>query len=135
MENSNGWVDKISEFSGCILKPNVIWWMQDIFKWWLLLFVSVKIGGNSNLSCQGGCKALVDTGGGYSMGVDDPFAVNNAIGAHYNETLDEFLVNCKDVRHLPMVELQIAGQPFSLSGQDYIMKVSVNNDNISIAWG
>ena len=86
------------------------------------------------MSCRKGCKALVDTGGGYSMGVDDPFTVNNAIGAKYNETLDEFVVNCKDVNHLPIVELQIAGQPFTLSGQDYIVKVRVNNFNKLINW-
>ena len=83
----------------------------------------VKIGGNPNLSCPKGCKALVDTGGGFSMGVDNPFAVNNAIGAHYNKSLDEFVVDCKNINILPVVELQISGHPFSLAGSDYIMKV------------
>lgn len=92
----------------------------------LISFYRVKIGGNPNISCWEGCKALVDTGGGFNIGTDNPFAINTAIGAQYNETLDEFIVDCKDVNHLPIVELQISGHPFPLSGPDYIIKVSKN---------
>ena len=69
---------------------------------------------------------MVDTGGGYFMGVDNPVAINNAIGANYNKTLDEFIVNCNNISSLPLVELQISGQPFSLSGSEYITRVIYN---------
>ena len=69
---------------------------------------------------------MVDTGGGYAMGVDNPVVINDAIGAIYNETLDEFIVNCTDINNLPIVKIQISGKPFSLSGSDYIMRVIYN---------
>ena len=69
---------------------------------------------------------MVDTGGGYAMGVDNPFVINNAIGAIYNKTLEEFIVSCSNISNLPIVELQISGQPFSLSGSDYTMRVIWN---------
>ena len=69
---------------------------------------------------------MVDTGGGYAMGVDNPVVINDAIGAIYNETLDEFIVNCTDINNLPIVKIQISGKPFSLSGSDYIMRVIWN---------
>ena len=75
------------------------------------------------MSCQRGCEALVDTGGGMSIGTDNPYAININIGAHYNETLDEFVVDCKRIDHLPIVELEIGGHPFPLSGPDYIIRV------------
>ncbi|KAK9508301.1 hypothetical protein O3M35_007995 [Rhynocoris fuscipes] len=73
--------------------------------------------------CDRGCNALIDTGTSLIIGPpDDIKSIFRTIGAHYNQGLG--FVNCTNIDVLPTITFKIGGKEYSLSGNDYIDKVT-----------
>ena len=78
------------------------------------------------MACPGGCEAVLDTGTSLFVGpTEQATAINEAIGGH--ELLPgtgEYIVPCRKLDELPIIEFEFGGKVFPLTGHDYVLKVS-----------
>ena len=91
----------------------------------LLEFFRLRVGGDNTLACPGGCEAVLDTGTSLFVGpTEQATAINKAIGGH--ELLPgtgEYIVPCRKLDELPIIEFEFGGKVFPLTGHDYVLKV------------
>lgn len=93
--------------------------------YWEIEMESMETEGN-NIGCSGGCTAIVDTGSSLLVG---PTAETNAInkmigGQEIIPGSGQYMVDCNTLDNLPTVDFVIGGSKFSLSGNDYVLKIS-----------
>jgi len=99
--------------------------------YWQFLMDKVQVGNSGNHHdiggtsyCNGGCQAIADTGTSLIAGpIEEIKRLNAQIGA---KPLigGEYIIDCNDIPKLPVITFTVAGQPFSLSGKDYILIVN-----------
>ncbi|XP_072348479.1 cathepsin D-like [Scyliorhinus torazame] len=91
--------------------------------YWQIKADEVTVGNQLTL-CKGGCQAIVDTGTSLIVGpMEEIRGLQRAIGAlplfH-----GEYLIGCEKIPTLPVITFTVGGKGFSLTGEQYVLKIS-----------
>uniref|UniRef100_G3U1Z4 Cathepsin D n=1 Tax=Loxodonta africana TaxID=9785 RepID=G3U1Z4_LOXAF len=90
--------------------------------YWQIHMDRVDVGNGLTL-CKGGCEAIVDTGTSLMVGpVEEITELQKALGA-IPLIQGEYMIPCEKVSSLPPVSLQLGGRSYTLSSEDYVLKV------------
>ncbi|KAM3625502.1 uncharacterized protein V6R79_013080 [Siganus canaliculatus] len=91
--------------------------------YWQIHVDGMAVGSQLSL-CKGGCEAIVDTGTSLIAGPSAEVRnLQKAIGA-IPLIQGEYMVNCDKVPSLPVITFNVGGQAYTLTGEQYILKVS-----------
>ncbi|CAJ0956736.1 unnamed protein product [Ranitomeya imitator] len=91
--------------------------------YWQIRMDQLGVGDQLAL-CKGGCEAIVDTGTSLMIGpVEEVTALQKAIGA-IPLIHGEYMVLCDKIPSMPVVTLRLGGLEYSLTAEQYVLKVS-----------
>ncbi|XP_048473397.1 cathepsin D-like [Rhincodon typus] len=91
--------------------------------YWQIKADQVTVGNQLTL-CKDGCQAIVDTGTSLIVGpVEEIRALQKVIGA-LPLIQGEYMINCDKIPSLPVVTFKLGGKQFTLTGEQYVMKIS-----------
>ncbi|KAM6159455.1 cathepsin D [Rhynchocyon petersi] len=91
--------------------------------YWQIHMDSVDVGSKLTL-CKGGCEAIVDTGTSLMVGpVEEVTELQRALGA-IPLIQGEYMIPCEKVSSLPPITMRLGGKAYTLSSEDYVLKVS-----------
>ncbi|XP_077316714.1 cathepsin D-like [Lithobates pipiens] len=100
--------------------------------YWEIHMDQIDVGQKLAL-CKGGCAAIVDTGTSLITGPkDEVVALQKAIGAT-PLTQGEYMVQCDQVPSLPVISLTLGGKAYTLTGEQYTMKVKQGSQSICLS--
>jgi len=99
--------------------------------YWEFKMDGISVG--STKYCQGGCKAIADTGTSLLAGPSSEIAkLNSQIGAT-KFIGGEYLVDCSTLPKMPNVTFTIGGATFLLTPTDYVLKVSQQGQTMCLS--
>ncbi|GCC30267.1 cathepsin D-like [Chiloscyllium punctatum] len=91
--------------------------------YWQIKADQVTVGNQLTL-CKDSCQAIVDTGTSLIVGpVEEIRALNKVIGA-LPLIQGEYMIDCAKIPSLPVVTFKLGGKEFTLTGEQYVMKIS-----------
>lgn len=83
--------------------------------------------------CKGGCQAIADTGTSMLVGPSvDVKKINKLIGAK-EVSSGQYLVDCDKLSSLPKITFHLSKKEFTLSADDYILKVKQQGTTICMS--
>ncbi|GFN96189.1 cathepsin-d [Plakobranchus ocellatus] len=94
-------------------------------KFWQLQMDRVKVGNRADFYCKQGCPAIVDSGSSVIIGpMEETNDLNKRLGGwEVPQIPGMFTISCSGKTRRPKIEFIFNGKSFSLSGEEYIMKV------------
>jgi len=78
------------------------------------------------VGCDGGCTAIVDTGSSLLVGpTAQTDKINRAIGGvELIPGTGQYQIDCNAIDSMPDIDFMLGGQPFTLTGRDYVLSIT-----------
>ncbi|XP_063254252.1 cathepsin D [Prinia subflava] len=113
-------------------KGEFSWFNVTRKAYWQIHMDSVEVANGVSV-CDGGCEAIVDTGTSLITGPSKEVKkIQEAIGAK-PLIKGEYIVPCEKVPTLPDVTMILGGKSFTLTGKQYILKVTSQGESICLS--
>lgn len=101
--------------------------------YWQFRMDGIVFKGERGLFCRDGCEAIADTGTSLLIGpVDEIRDINKRIGARALFG-GEYIINCSLIDQLPPIGFTINNRTFTLTGQQYVLKVTSGGQTVCIS--
>jgi len=101
--------------------------------YWQFTMDGLQVGQQKGQYCADGCQAIADTGTSLIAGPSDEIKkLNEQIGA-IPIAMGEYMVKCESVDQLPNITFTIGGKDFTLTGSQYVLKVSQFGQTVCVS--
>jgi cathepsin D len=103
-------------------------------RYWQFQMDKVQVADGKASACDSGCIAIADSGTSLLAGPKaEVDKINLAIGATPVMTGGQYMVDCDKISSLPDATFTIGGKQFTLTGKDYVIKMSAMGRTVCIS--